>query len=210
MRSFSMRSSSASTPRPERMCDTAVRPSSTPTIRGSWGRYPKSPRRTTRPAAGSLSPPRTRNRLVLPAPLRPTRPTLSRGMTVKSADSTTSRPPTSTESPWAWSIRSGCQAERADPTMFAAAIVTRQGAGVATGPAPPPDDGWVAGGAGGLVGLTGGLVGVGAGGSVVAWDGARVVGVAAWVVGVAAPPEPEPLPDREPEPEPEPLPEPEP
>ena len=54
---------------------------------------------STRPAAGSDSPPSTRNRLVLPAPLRPTRPTLSRGMTVKSADSTTSRPPTSTERP---------------------------------------------------------------------------------------------------------------
>ena len=31
------------------------------------------------PAAGSASPPRTLNRLVLPAPLRPTSPTLSRG-----------------------------------------------------------------------------------------------------------------------------------
>ena len=51
------------------------------------------------PAAGSASPPRTRNRLVLPAPLRPTRPTLSRGITVKSTDSTTRRPPTSTDSP---------------------------------------------------------------------------------------------------------------
>ena len=141
------------------------------------------PLRTTRPAAGSVSPPSTRNRLVLPAPLRPTRPTLSRGMTVKSADSTTSRPPTSTESPWAWSIRSGCQAERADPTTFAAAIVTGQGAGVATGPPPPPDDGWVAGGAGGLVRADGRRrIGRRAGPAAPWWHG-----TAAWVGGVAAP-----------------------
>ena len=93
------------------------------------------------PAAGSVSPPSTRNRLVLPAPLRPTRPTLSRGMTVKSADSTTSRPPTSTESPWAWSTRSGCQAGRPDPTMFgvgdaAGSRVARRGGGL--GRRPPP------------------------------------------------------------------------
>ena len=104
MRSFSMRSTSASMPRPERMWATAVRPSSTPAMRGSWGRYPKPPRRTTRPAAGSASPPSTRNRLVFPAPLRPTNPTLSRGITVKSADATTIRPPTSTESPCACNI----------------------------------------------------------------------------------------------------------
>ena len=71
-----------------------------------------------RPADGSVSPPSTRNRLVLPAPLRPTRPTLSRGMTVKSADSTTSRPPTSTESACAWSTCPGCQASCGVPTTL--------------------------------------------------------------------------------------------
>ena len=38
MRNFSMRSNSASIPRPDRMWVTAERPSSTPAIRGSWGR----------------------------------------------------------------------------------------------------------------------------------------------------------------------------
>ena len=58
------------------------------------------------PTCGSAAPPSTLNRLVLPAPLRPTMPTLSRAITVKLAESTTSRPPTSTEIAWAWSIPS--------------------------------------------------------------------------------------------------------
>ena len=48
-------------------------------------------------ASARRSPPSTLKKLVLPAPLRPTRPTLSRGMTVKEACSTTSLPPISTE-----------------------------------------------------------------------------------------------------------------
>ena len=67
------------------------------------------------PAVGSVSPPSTLNRLVLPAPLRPTRPTLSRGMTVNEASATTSRPPTSTESPgpatWPSRLWSGVDGE---------------------------------------------------------------------------------------------------
>src|SRR5712671_6529475 len=51
------------------------------------------------PAVGAASPPMARNRLVLPAPLRPTRPTFSLARTVKLAASTTRRPPTSTLSP---------------------------------------------------------------------------------------------------------------
>src|SRR5918993_5694863 len=61
----------------------------------------------TRPDLGSTAPPRTLNRLVLPAPLRPTMPTLSRAITVKLAESTTRRPPTSTEIAWAWSTGPG-------------------------------------------------------------------------------------------------------
>ena len=106
MRSFSMRTNSSSIPRPDNTCWIAVRASPAPSIFGSCGRYPKPPRRITEPAAGSAAPPSTRNSDVLPAPLRPTMPTLSRGMTVKLAPSTTSRPPTSTESACAWSIRS--------------------------------------------------------------------------------------------------------
>ena len=104
----------------------------------------------TRPAAGSASPPSTRNRLVLPAPLRPTRPTLSRGMTVKSADSTTSRPPTSTESACAWSTGPGCQARCGVPTTLR---VRRRPRGAAVG----------RGGDAGLVGVAGRRVGAAGG-----------------------------------------------
>src|SRR5918992_407839 len=51
------------------------------------------------PALGSAMPPRTRSSDVLPAPLRPTRPTLSPARTVKPAPSTTRVPPISTVSP---------------------------------------------------------------------------------------------------------------
>src|SRR4051812_20315396 len=54
--------------------------------------------RCTEPAAAGAAPPSTRSRLVLPAPLRPTRPTLSRARTEKVAPDTTKRPPTSTAS----------------------------------------------------------------------------------------------------------------
>ena len=57
------------------------------------------------PAVGWPAPPSTRSRLVLPAPLRPTRPTLSRARIVKAASSTTKRPPTSTLTPRTWSTR---------------------------------------------------------------------------------------------------------
>jgi hypothetical protein len=96
-RSFSIRTSASSMPRPDRTWVIAVRPSRTPAMRGSCGRYPNPPLRMTRPSVGSTSPPSTLNRLVFPAPLRPTSPTLSRATTVKLAWSTTSRPPTSTE-----------------------------------------------------------------------------------------------------------------
>src|SRR5215471_8015189 len=55
--------------------------------------------RWTDPSAAGVAPPSTRSRLVLPAPLRPTRPTLSRARMVKVAPDTTRRPPTSTPSP---------------------------------------------------------------------------------------------------------------
>jgi len=73
---------------------------------------------TLEPAAGSSAPPSTLNKVVLPAPLRPTIPTLSRGMTVKVAPATTSRPPTSTESACAWSIRSGYGRGRGEPASL--------------------------------------------------------------------------------------------
>ena len=102
-----MRTISSSMPRPDSTCVTQLRPSRAVSILGSCGRYPNPPLRTTRPAFGSEAPPRTLNKLVLPAPLRPTMPTLSRGITVKLAESTTSRPPTSTEIAWACSTRPG-------------------------------------------------------------------------------------------------------
>ena len=50
----------------------------------------------TVPAAAGASPPSTLSRLVLPAPLRPTRPTLSPARTRNDASSRVRRPPTST------------------------------------------------------------------------------------------------------------------
>src|SRR5256885_10492096 len=57
----------------------------------------------TAPAYGGFWPLRTRIRLVLPAPLRPTRPTLSPARTVKLASTNVRRPPTSTARFLAWS-----------------------------------------------------------------------------------------------------------
>src|SRR6266550_4797070 len=60
------------------------------------------PRRSTRPAAASSSPARPLRRLVLPAPLRPTSPTLSPEFTVKLASASTRRAATSMASPRDW------------------------------------------------------------------------------------------------------------
>src|SRR5918997_6728227 len=51
-----------------------------------------------RPCATGSSPASTLRRLVFPAPLRPTRPTLSPGNSEKEAPATTTRPATSTVS----------------------------------------------------------------------------------------------------------------
>ena len=64
--------------------------------RGSWLRKPSRPCTVTVPAVAGTSPPSTLSRLVLPAPLRPTRPTLSPARTRNDASSNVRRPPTST------------------------------------------------------------------------------------------------------------------
>ena len=64
---------------------------------GGGSRTPRA--RWMTPALGSAMPPSTRSSEVLPAPLRPTRPTRSPARTVKPAPSTTRMPPTSTVSP---------------------------------------------------------------------------------------------------------------
>ena len=74
-----MRMISSSMPRPDNTWVTQVRPSSAESILGSCGRQPNPPLRSTWPAFGSLAPPSTLNRLVLPAPLRPTMPTFAPG-----------------------------------------------------------------------------------------------------------------------------------
>jgi hypothetical protein len=67
--------------------------------RESWGRYPMVPLRRTVPAAGSPSPASTRASVVLPAPLRPTRPTLSPGLIWKVALSSSSCAPARSSRP---------------------------------------------------------------------------------------------------------------
>ena len=69
--------------------------------------------RCTTPAYGSAAPPSTFSRLVLPAPLRPTRPTLSRARIEKLAPSRMTVPPTSTASSRTCSTRP-CSQARAD------------------------------------------------------------------------------------------------
>src|SRR5580704_8472465 len=57
------------------------------------------------PPASGVSPPSTRSRLVFPAPLRPTNPTLSPARTVNDASTKVRRPPTSTLRSRTWSTR---------------------------------------------------------------------------------------------------------
>src|SRR5712664_1249108 len=71
--------------------------------RGFCGTYPSEPRRSTSPASGSCSPASTFRRLVLPAPLRPTSPTLSPAATVKLASDRTRRAATSMARLRTWS-----------------------------------------------------------------------------------------------------------
>src|SRR5674476_701672 len=68
-----------SSPRAERIRSRVV--TSRSPVRGSCGRYPIVPLRLTVPAAGNASPARILVRVVLPAPLRPTRPIVSPGFT---------------------------------------------------------------------------------------------------------------------------------
>src|ERR1700686_2761321 len=84
------------------MCDNAVWAASA-LGRGFCGTYPSVPCFRTSPAAGSSSPARTLSRLVLPAPLRPTNPTLSPGATVKLASVSTRRATTSMAGFLTWS-----------------------------------------------------------------------------------------------------------
>src|SRR5712691_4881446 len=72
------------------MCSRAVCAASA-RGRGFCGTYPSEPRRSTSPASGSCSPASTLRRLVLPAPLRPTSPTLSPAATLKLASDKTRR-----------------------------------------------------------------------------------------------------------------------
>src|SRR5229473_438841 len=76
------------------MCSRAVCAASA-RGRGFCGTYPSEPRRMTNPASGSCSPASTLRRLVLPAPLRPTSPTLSPAATLKLASDKTRRAATS-------------------------------------------------------------------------------------------------------------------
>src|SRR3981081_2364454 len=76
------------------MCESAVWAASA-RGRGFCGTYPSVPRLRTMPAAGSSSPASTLSRLVLPAPFRPTNPTLSPAATVKLASESTRRAATS-------------------------------------------------------------------------------------------------------------------
>ena len=71
-------------------------------VRGSWGRKPKAPVTVTRPLVGGRSPPSVRSSVVLPAPLRPTSPTLSPGYTENDASSTSTRSATSIVSSCPW------------------------------------------------------------------------------------------------------------
>src|SRR5665811_1631876 len=71
--------STPSSPRAERIRSRVV--TSRSPVRGSCGRYPIVPLRLTDPAAGNVSPARILVRVVLPAPLRPTRPIVSPGFT---------------------------------------------------------------------------------------------------------------------------------
>ena len=76
-------------------------------------------RRTTPPAA-SASPASTFSRLVLPAPLRPTRPTLSPARSENDASAKVRRPPTSTDSERAWSTLHGPTRARPGRNRFRA------------------------------------------------------------------------------------------
>src|SRR5712691_2859502 len=84
------------------MCKSAVCAASA-RGRGFCGTYPSEPRRSTSPASGSCSPASTLRRLVLPAPLRPTSPTLSPAATVKLASDKTRRAATSMARLRTWS-----------------------------------------------------------------------------------------------------------
>src|SRR3954454_11478421 len=82
--------------------------------------------RCTDPAAAGEAPPSTRSRLVLPAPLRPTRPTLSRARTAKVAPDTTKRPPTSTATELATStVDQGGSADRPSQRNYPGAVELR-------------------------------------------------------------------------------------
>ena len=94
--SFSSRTAASSSWRPESTWASPVASTSTARRRGSWVRKPSPPVTLARPAAGATSPLKTLSKLVLPAPLRPTRPTLSPARKPKVARDKTVRPPTST------------------------------------------------------------------------------------------------------------------
>src|SRR5689334_16473787 len=95
-RAFSSWSDSASRPRPESTWARQFVSSGTASARGSCDRYPVAGARCTVPLRGVVAPPSTRRRVVLPAPLRPTRPTLSPGRMSSDAPRTIVVPPTST------------------------------------------------------------------------------------------------------------------
>ena len=90
-----------------------------PRAGGSWARYPSPDGRDTIPPAGSDSPAMTFSSEVLPAPLRPTRPTLSPACNENEAPVVVNRPPTSTLRSRTWSTRH-CRAHglRAEDQFF--------------------------------------------------------------------------------------------
>src|SRR6266511_5157644 len=94
-RTFSRSTAAWARPRASRMWVSAECPARS-RASGSWGRYPRAPLREITPPADGASPASALRRLVFPAPLRPTSPTLSPARSVNEAPSTTRAPPTST------------------------------------------------------------------------------------------------------------------
>src|SRR5262249_24181865 len=76
----------------------AVPSSPAPRGGGSWGRYPTCSGRSTMPCVPGAAPAMTFRSEVLPAPLRPTSPTLSPACSENDASVSVYRPPTSTAS----------------------------------------------------------------------------------------------------------------
>ena len=91
-------SSSTSSPRADSTCDNALASTPSPSGTGSWGRYPTVPSLRISPEARRWLGVAPRTKEIsedLPAPLRPTRPTLSLAPIRNVASRTSVRPPIS-------------------------------------------------------------------------------------------------------------------